>query len=292
MDGIKLFGKFFITGTITAKTGLHIGGSNIGLEIGGADMVVIRDKVTNQPYIPGSSLKGSMRALLERSGKDNGQGYRMDTVVEKEKEWESIRIHICDNEDEYINCPICNVFGISAGEGEFVTSPTRLKCRDALLRDESTDLKNNPNTDMPYTEVKTEVVIDRITSKATPRQLERVPAGSEFDFEMIYDVYKSKDIDWLCTLFSGMELLEDSYLGGQGSRGSGQIKFGRFERTEDTKEVKFDSPKESVVLYWKPAGYYISDEERVQIGKKSIQQWKDELLEMSEIKEIKNQIKS
>jgi len=38
-------------------------------------------------------------------------------------------------------------------------------------------------------------------------------------------VYTLKDIDWLDVLVDGMSLLEDDYLGGSGSRGSGRIEF-------------------------------------------------------------------
>jgi len=66
-NDIILSGKVTIAGTIKAETGLHIGGAETGLEIGGVDNVVIRDPLTNQPYIPGSSLKGAMRSLLEKA---------------------------------------------------------------------------------------------------------------------------------------------------------------------------------------------------------------------------------
>jgi CRISPR-associated protein Csm3 len=62
----KISKKIFIRGTITALTGLHIGGSSVAMSIGGADKVVVRNPLTNEPYIPGSSLRGKMRSLLER----------------------------------------------------------------------------------------------------------------------------------------------------------------------------------------------------------------------------------
>ncbi|MEM4302217.1 MAG: RAMP superfamily CRISPR-associated protein, partial [Candidatus Caldarchaeum sp.] len=63
---IQLKGRVFLTFNIEAVTGLHIGGSETGIEIGGVDKVVIRDPITNRPYIPGSSLKGKVRSLLEK----------------------------------------------------------------------------------------------------------------------------------------------------------------------------------------------------------------------------------
>ncbi|MEM4313645.1 MAG: type III-A CRISPR-associated RAMP protein Csm3, partial [Thermoplasmata archaeon] len=94
------------------------------------------------------------------------------------------------------------------------------------------ELLNNRNTDLPYTEAKTEVVIDRIKGTATPRQIERVPAGVEFEFEIIFNVWNSVsnemfvgEEEGLGILSKGMGLLEMDYLGGKGSRGSGHIKF-------------------------------------------------------------------
>lgn len=65
MATIKLEKKIVYTGIITLKTGLHIGGTNASLNIGGPDNFVVRNPIDNIPYIPGSSLKGKMRALVE-----------------------------------------------------------------------------------------------------------------------------------------------------------------------------------------------------------------------------------
>ena len=77
---IRLEGRVFITFDVEAVTGLHIGGSDTGIEIGGVDKTVIRDPITNRPYIPGSSLKGKVRSLLEKykglkQNQPIGQGY-------------------------------------------------------------------------------------------------------------------------------------------------------------------------------------------------------------------------
>jgi CRISPR-associated protein Csm3 len=217
---IQLKGRVFITFNIKAVTGLHIGGTESGIEIGGVDKTVIRDPLTNRPYIPGSSLKGKMRSLLEkykglRQNQRIGQGY----------------IHSCDKPEEYPNCEVCQVFGVP-GERDFAT-PTRLVVRDVMMTDKSAqDLEVSGRTDLPYTEVKTEVSIDRVTSAANPRQMERVPAGTEFGpAELVYSLYDGdgcdvqKDIEHLRTLVEGLQLLEDDYLGGLGSRGSGKVKL-------------------------------------------------------------------
>ncbi len=223
---IKLEGRVFVTFNLRAATGLHIGGSDAGIEIGGVDKTVIRDVLTNQPYIPGSSLKGKLRSLLEKyaglpQNRNIGQAH----------------IHSCADAASYAACAICLIFGVP-GEENFST-PTRVVVRDVHLEKESARrLENLARTDMPYTEVKTEVAIDRVTSKANPRQMERVPAGSIFGpAELVYSIYSgdagdpSRDVANLATLIEGLQLLEDDYLGGQGSRGSGKVRLEQIQVT-------------------------------------------------------------
>jgi CRISPR-associated protein Csm3 len=217
---ITLKGRVFLTFDIAAVTGLHIGGSETGIEIGGVDKTVIRDKLTNRPYIPGSSLRGKARSLLEkykglRQNQRIGQGH----------------IHSCDEADAYPTCDVCQVFGVP-GERDFAT-PTRLVVRDVPLTPASAEqLEKIARTDLPYTEVKTEVSIDRVTSAANPRQMERVPAGAVFGpAELIYSIYDgdgcdaSRDIERLRVVVEGLQLLEDDYLGGLGARGSGKVRL-------------------------------------------------------------------
>ena len=54
-----------LEGTITLKTGLHIGAGDTEMRIGGTDNPVVKNPLDNRPYIPGSSLKGKIRSLLE-----------------------------------------------------------------------------------------------------------------------------------------------------------------------------------------------------------------------------------
>lgn len=210
---IKLLAHVFITFTIEAKTGLHIGGSDVGIEIGGVENTVIRDRLTDQPYIPGSSLKGKMRSLLDKyEGKEINFPPRTPAF------------HVCQEKDDYLKCDVCHVFGVS-GQQSF-SEPTRLVVRDAFLSAESIDKLKKAQTDMPFTEVKTEVSIDRVTSAANPRPFERVPAGAEFaDAEFVYAIYYPEDVQRIEKVFKAMGLIEDDYLGGGGSRGSGKVKF-------------------------------------------------------------------
>lgn len=223
---VKLLGRVMVTGDIKAKTGFRIGGGSTGLNIGGVDNPVIRDPLSRQPYIPGSSLKGKMRSLSERNrGFNPGDDKQIQRIQE-------IRIHACKEATAYKACNVCQVFGLSSDkEYQAFVTPTRLVVRDVML-DPAT--LAGAQMDASYVEVKWENAIDRITSQAVPRQVERVPAGAVFkDFEMIYSFYDlgslgngtKNEICRLKTLFEAMQLLEDDYLGGMGSRGSGKIRF-------------------------------------------------------------------
>ena len=228
MASIQLQGKIFITGEIETTTGLHIGGSAGELDIGGVDNPVIRNPLTREPYIPGSSLRGKMRSLLDR---------HLDRPLNKpiRQNPPRVRIHECDKSADYKKCSVCQVFGVAPTRDMEDTMPTRLIVRDALLTAETRERFDEIDTDMPYTEVKTEVAIDRITSAATPRQHERVPAEATFGpMEMVHSLYTldtdagasvDREIELFDAVLTGMELLEDDYLGGSGSRGSGKIAF-------------------------------------------------------------------
>jgi len=205
---VILKAKIIVEGKILALTGLHIGGSSTELSIGGADLVVVRNPFDNIPYIPGSSLKGKMRSLLEKS-------HNLEL-----KDIARIKMHLCDKEEE--PCPICTVFGLP---GNYKNStPTRLYVRDGRLLNDDL-LEKLPGTDMPYTEVKTEVAIDRITSAANPRNIERVPAGAEFGLSLIFNLFEGDELEHMDLVWEGLKLVEDDYLGGHGSRGYGQVEF-------------------------------------------------------------------
>ncbi len=211
-QSLTLHGRLFIYADIDIRTGLHIGGSGGAFSIGAMDKAVISDPLTGRPYIPGSSIRGKMRSLTEKYlGKVTGQRINQG------------EIHACKNKNEYSECPICNTYGVAASD---FSLPTRLIVRDVHLRPDSAARLQLAKTELPYTEVKTEVSIDRVTSQANPRSIERVPAGAVFGpLEMIFSFYDAGDIAFLDTLMDGLTLLEDDYLGGHGSRGSGKVAF-------------------------------------------------------------------
>ncbi len=238
----KLYGKVIFKGVLKTLTGIHIGASKETMEIGGLDSPVIKHPVTNEPYIPGSSLKGKLRSLFEmKEHTENGLEFNNEMKVGGN----FIRFHVCKNYKDALNCRVCRVFG-SSGDTNF---PARIKVRDAEL----TDFSRNFLSD--GLEIKFENSLDRITSASNPRQIERVPAGTEFEFEIIYNVEDLDQLgDDLNNILSTMELLEDDALGGHGSRGYGRIKFLFYRITAKPVKTYFDGqkPKEIVKIEWNP----------------------------------------
>lgn len=235
MTDINLYGRIFISANIRAKTGLHIGGSGAGLEIGGLDKEVMRNPLDKRPYIPGSSLRGKMRSQSEKV-----LGLKQNNRIGQ------VTIHTCKTRDEYDangGCAVCHVFGVPA-ELDY-SGPTRLLVRDAGLTDQSADELDRARTDLRFAELKTEVAIDRVTSAAVPRTLERVPAGAAFGpAELVYGLYDQADYARLKVVVDALQLVEDDYLGGSGSRGSGKVRFEEItvyarSRVDYSKEIPF-----------------------------------------------------
>lgn len=203
----RLIKKIKINTTITLLTGLHIGGNSNNVEIGGIDTPVIKTAIKkNQPYIPGSSLKGKIRCLLEQINGSTSVGG---------------------------NKKVNNLFGYSKDN-----NVSKIIFRDSYLTEDSLKLfKDCDFLDMPYTEGKWENVIDRVQGIADPRLIERVPAGVKFDVEMIINIWDDDNQEELIALLEeGIEALENDYLGGNGSRGYGQVVFG----DRKIEEITFD----------------------------------------------------
>lgn len=200
----RLVKKIIYTGKIVLKTGLHIGGTNAALNIGGPDNFVVRNPINMIPYIPGSSLKGKLRSLID------------------------IKNGISDFDD--INSKSGKLFGVGSKRC------SRLIVRDSslIIEGKENDFKN---TDLLYTESKTEVSINRVTgtaSQAGPRIIERVPAGAEFSLNMVLNIFEDEiedEIQLQNTLETAINMLHDDYLGGHGSRGYGQVKIS-YSKTE------------------------------------------------------------
>lgn len=193
---LKNFSK--LKGILRLKSGLHIGSGEKGHY--GEPVSVVKSLTSQLPYIPGSSLKGKIRSLLEitygkiSNGNPCGCG----------------------------SCQICLLFGSS--KAEKTKQPSRLLFRDCFLTEDSKNLLDKVDL-----EKKAGVRIDRKTGKAAEKALytlERIPEGMEFDFEVSIRVFENDDIEAIKKwLQMGIYLLEQDALGGGGTRGSGFIEF-------------------------------------------------------------------
>lgn len=190
-------GKIIIQGDLTIKTGMHIGGGSDYAPIGAVDSPFIRDSLTQEPIIPGSSLKGKIRTLIAR--------YRSKEHI----------VNSIDNDDDVIK----RLFGSTRPQ-----TISRLQFQDLFISEETKLLFESIDTDTYMGEVKFENTINRVTSVAMPRQIERVPAGTKFVFKLVYTLIdKDEAEEDLRILRTGLELLQLDYLGGHGTRGYGRI---------------------------------------------------------------------
>jgi len=236
---LSFLGKLLIEGELVCETGLHIGAGKGTLEIGGADNPVVKDAF-GRPYVPGSSLRGRLRSLLEQA---MGLATPKQLVYVSKRKGQEVRIHASD----LANDEICLLFGRAPGrvervEGDALSqntiTPARLTVYDAALNLDSITAAMRESLDDELTEVKSESAIDRITSQSQARTLERVPAGASFKLRMILDVLCEEDKELIGSIMQGLMLLEDDTLGGGGSRGSGRVRF------------------QNLKLTWRNAGYY------------------------------------
>ncbi len=215
---MKLIQITNISGRIILQSGLHIGAGDTEMHIGGTDNPVATHPHTREPYIPGSSLKGKIRSLLEmRSGMmavTNGKPLGAD-ILKKNID--------TAQRDQAKN--ILRIFGVSGAESDEAgeIGPTRASFADCPLNAESRDIARANN--WPLTEIKSENSINRIKGTAeNPRFTERVPAGMAFDFTFTLKKMES-DPELLDFLLQGIKLLEYDALGGSGSRGYGRVRF-------------------------------------------------------------------
>lgn len=218
---MKLKGIKDINGVIILKSGLHIGAGDMEMHIGGTDNQVIKHPHTQKPFIPGSSLKGKVRSLLEmRSGLVGMSDGKPVSATELSKlQTQGKDAGECMN--------ILKLFGCGGAESEEKSKigPTRLSFADCALNTAWTEKAEELN--YAFTEVKSENSINRISGTAqNPRFTERVPSGAEFDFSITMKVFEEDDEEDLTAyLLKGLKLLELDALGGSGSRGYGRVAF-------------------------------------------------------------------
>ncbi len=204
-----------ITGIIRIETGMHIGAGNESTQIGGVDTPIIRLVKDNNPYIPGSSIKGKLRSIYElNTGTFDQNTGKTHSYKES-----------CEN-----GCMVCRLFGAAASDNAKI-GPGRLIIRDSVIATEDAITKrvDQLSTGLPYTEDKAETAINRITGAAqrgSLRKTERVPAGVAFKLDMSLRVMDIDDEEKILgELKKAMQLLERDALGGSTSRGYGKIKF-------------------------------------------------------------------
>lgn len=227
MAKLKLQKYCKFQGSLVTRSGLRIGGSQEEMEIGGIDNPIIRDPVSNLPYIPGSSLKGKLRSLLEyKLGKVSANGEPCG----------------CGQPD----CMVCLVFGPHKNTRHSL-GPTRIIVRDAPLSPESLGvLERQVREGGRYAEAKKEVWIDRRTGIAGQgglRTQERLPAGAKFDLEISLRIFEEDGDGKKLTNFvkDGLDMLQQDYLGGSGTRGYGWVNIEDLKITDS--KVESDQQK-------------------------------------------------
>ncbi len=276
----RFLGSFVFEYELKALTGIRIGGSKENFDIGGLDNPVIKTYISipdfygkgydlpkGTPYIPGSSIKGKIRSLLEwATGRVGNMIKKRDVeemlrkAEEKKKEAEEMKkraemtkeaeiekkakeamkdakalikeaISIAGSPCDCGKCSICILFGTGNAKTlenlplQEQPGPPRLIFSDAYPTKKTLEMLQKELGEGIFTEIKTENQINRITSMAHIRKVERVPAGAVFVGRIVFNLYKEEDKNLLSLLLQGMRMLEYNYLGGYGSRGSGRVKF-------------------------------------------------------------------
>ncbi len=217
MNTLKLTKHIAITADLVTKSGLRVGGTEAAMSIGGAENPIIRDFWGN-PYIPGSSLKGKIRSLLELN--------RGKVQIRQNRDGTKSGLPCgCARED----CLVCRVFGPHMASNHSL-GPSRIIMRDAPLSKETADqIYTLAKEGKEFSETKTETMIDRLNGKAATGSLrtqERLPAGAKFNLNMSLRIFDGDDEKQMVDFIKeGLSLLQKDYLGGSGTRGYGWVKI-------------------------------------------------------------------
>jgi len=220
-----------ITGTIVLKTGLHIGAGDTEMRIGGTDNPVVRNPLDGQPYIPGSSIKGKIRSLLEWQlglvTASNGKPFSFQHLAKVDSADARSLLRL------FGGAPGGDVDDLIAAIG-----PTRLAFWDCPLNADW--LARIRARNLLATEAKSENSINRIAGVAdNPRFNERVIAGAEFDFRISLKVIDGEGL--LPLVLRGLKLLQADSLGGSGSRGYGKVEFTALKLDGQSIQPEFDA---------------------------------------------------
>jgi CRISPR-associated protein Csm3 len=220
-----------ITGVIHCLSGVRIGGNNNVIEIGTIDNPIIRNPITNHPYLPGSSIKGKMRSALElslRAGAPPKLSLKPPKLVQGMRDGKP-EINPCSCGE----CVVCKLFG--SGDTKTTNEPTRLIFRDCLLTPESAEILETAakNSGVFFAEIKPGVRMNRATNTVARGaffNFERVPEGTDFNFELVVRLYGDLDgesarADYRKVIAQGLRLIEKEGIGGKISAGYGKVEF-------------------------------------------------------------------
>jgi len=230
--------RFFVRATLRMDTPLSIG-SRQSLKPVGTDLPVMRD-VEGLPYIPGSSIKGVVRAQVERvlraleAGgyyvKDGTQleqlracdllsdegccmsRNRMNKLREKYKTEKDFEVKLASKVWEE-SCTACRLFGSPWLASRLYFKDSKLSNKDELAR---------------HFEVREGVAIDRdlgTAKRGLKFDFEVVPAGAKFDIEIIGENVKAWEVGLLLVSLKPWKRGEAA-IGGKTTRGLG---WGRLE---------------------------------------------------------------
>lgn len=263
-------GRITIRVQLELQTGTRIGGPQDTIEIGGIDNLIVRDPLTGEPYLPGSALKGKMRSILEKGlvalVEPGRPPVTFNRAMPGGKRHLMLYRHECCCAVLAVQCPVCRLFGASGNDEEHkhhdpedtkpaTNFPAKLLVRDAFLTHESRERLQELTTELPYAEWKAENTLDRITSAAVPRQMERAARGSCYEFTMVYRIETIENqngqaaldpevITDLYNLLTVLSQLEDEGIGGSVSRGYGAVSISNVEFTfaQKTLERVGDGP--------------------------------------------------
>lgn len=227
---VRLDSRYELTWSLELESGLHVGSGDEGMTGDGlrTDAMVARRE--GKPFIPGSSLKGALRSMVERimqvvePGRccmlfadpgDLAAVPQCARVGARYKEWESDSnkyeeaLRAADAEAEL--CPVCQLFGSTL-------MAARLKVGDATL-----------NEDAAYVAVRRDGVgIDRDTETAKEKikyDFEVVEGkGKKLGLTFTMQLENADDWDWALLHIIARGLNGGMEFGGKKTRGMGKVR--------------------------------------------------------------------
>lgn len=231
-----------ITGQLRCETALRIGAGKNSLDAMATNLPVMKDG-SGQPYLPGSSLKGVIRAqveaILRSQAESKGQPplrWACDPVSQTER-------CIKDDEDdrksgaeklrpvkdrasdarrrvEASACLACRIFGAQSLGSHVLFSDARLSADQPDVR----------------TEIRDSVALDRDLCRAAYKRkydFEVVPAGTLFELRLLV-MDLPEELEGALVL--GIQMLEEGFarLGGFRSRGLGLVRLENMKAARHT----------------------------------------------------------